>query len=755
MLGAKQPAIETDLLGLLPQSSQSWVEADRILTRRASRAFAVLAGSGDFARAKEAAAVFYTRLGESPELFDTLDFKVDMSAAGEIAAFLHEYRYMLLDGESAALLKAGGEKEFAAEALAWAYGAMTLTDLDKLESDPFLFTERELRYYLEAAKMAGNLNPRDGALSAEFEGKHWVLVRGTLSEAGASLDGSGVRKMYRAAELPPDGAEETAVRFVFSGFPFHSYESAAKARREITVISAVTALLLLLLFLHYFRSPFPVLAILGAAAGSVGSGLAAAFLVFRSVHILTLVFGSTLIGISVDYAIHYCVRRFKLPGEGRRALVKSVTLSFASSLICFLAFLFAPYAALRQFAVFAAAGLASSCATVMCLSFGFWDDGAKRAARQPRRIFFFCDIRGPFRALKKAAAPVLAAILLAALAILILNPPSIKNNIRSLYSVPAKLREWERIASGVLGYVSSGAYGVVSGNSPEEALQREEVFRALLEERTETRFLGASRFLPSARTQEEHYRAAERLLPLGEAQFRALGFQDAPDRDAAWRSDFAAKAGQYVRLADLPAGLGGALSSLLFEGAADTGWYAVILSEDGGFNAAAARDLAAEYDWADAVNKTEDISAELDALTRYMLALLAAAFALILAGLFVLYRGRAALKTAAVPAAGILTALALHALLGASLSFFTAAGLALVLGLGLDYIFYLRESVEEKTRGADAAVVLSFVTTALSFGALLVSSFPPVRLLALTVFPGLTAAFIFAFFLREKPKSAA
>jgi predicted exporter len=135
-----------------------------------------------------------------------------------------------------------------------------------------------------------------------------------------------------------------------------------------------------------------------------------------------------------------------------------------------------------------------------------------------------------------------------------------------------------------------------------------------------------------------------------------------------------------------------------------------------------------------------------------MLALLAAAFALIFAGLFALYRGKPALKTAAVPAAGILAALALHALLGEPLSFFTAAGFALVLGLGLDYVFYLREGAEEKTRGADAAVVLSFVTTALSFGALLLSSFPPVRLLALTAFPGLTAAFVFAFLLREKPK---
>jgi predicted exporter len=73
-------------------------------------------------------------------------------------------------------------------------------------------------------------------------------------------------------------------------------------------------------------------------------------------------------------------------------------------------------------------------------------------------------------------------------------------------------------------------------------------------------------------------------------------------------------------------------------------------------------------------------------------------------------------------------------------------GLLLVIGLGLDYIFYTVES-ENKTEGkthTSMAIFLSFATTALSFGALVLSSFVPAHIFGVTVFSGLCAAYIFA-----------
>jgi predicted exporter len=89
------------------------------------------------------------------------------------------------------------------------------------------------------------------------------------------------------------------------------------------------------------------------------------------------------------------------------------------------------------------------------------------------------------------------------------------------------------------------------------------------------------------------------------------------------------------------------------------------------------------------------------------------------------------------------------------LGFFSAAALILVFGLGLDYIFYMIEkNREENAKLTRLAVVLSFLTTALSFGALALSSFAPVHIFGLTVLAGLSAAFIFAMLLQDRVKDA-
>ena len=79
------------------------------------------------------------------------------------------------------------------------------------------------------------------------------------------------------------------------------------------------------------------------------------------------------------------------------------------------------------------------------------------------------------------------------------------------------------------------------------------------------------------------------------------------------------------------------------------------------------------------------------------------------------------------------------------ISFFPITALVLVFGLGLDYIIYAVEGSGQKSSLNSFAILLSFVTTALSFGALALSNFPPVHTLGLTVFVGLFTAVVTAF----------
>jgi len=83
--------------------------------------------------------------------------------------------------------------------------------------------------------------------------------------------------------------------------------------------------------------------------------------------------------------------------------------------------------------------------------------------------------------------------------------------------------------------------------------------------------------------------------------------------------------------------------------------------------------------------------------------------------------------------------------------FFPVAAFIPVFGLGLDYIFYMTgKKPPETSRLTLIAVILSFLTTLLSFGALAASSFVPVHEFGLTVSAGLLAAFISAMLLARR-----
>ena len=86
---------------------------------------------------------------------------------------------------------------------------------------------------------------------------------------------SGVKKIYEYAESVKSGLKNleseknSEIEFIYSGVPFHSYESSSKAQSEITVISTVSMILVILLCFFVFRNLLPVGFSVGAILISV------------------------------------------------------------------------------------------------------------------------------------------------------------------------------------------------------------------------------------------------------------------------------------------------------------------------------------------------------------------------------------------------------------------------------------------------------------------------------------------------------
>jgi predicted exporter len=563
--------------------------------------------------------------------------------------------------------------------------------------------------------------------------------------------------------------EETVpgLEIYFSGIPFHSYESSSNAQREISFISTVMLFVILALFIFVFRSPLPVLSSLLAVIISLTMAAATALLVFREIHILTFVFGTTLIGIGVDYSVHFFIHWKGNPAlkDGyaiRSHISKSMIVCFISSQICFFVFLFAPFPILRQFAVFSMAGLLSSFLTSYCLyPLLKVPDDKKRILRffttnqhEPTRTTEKHDGTGSWCLcgswLKKYIRLLLFATLaIAALGVIVFSRGvKIHNDITSLYTMSTFMLESEKRAAMVLDQGSAPWYFIVSGDTPNETLENEQTLLLRLEEEISrgnlASFLGTSVFVPSETRQRETYEAMKALLPLAGAQYEYLGFP--PEYAAVFFGEFAA--GERFCLpehAPQSAGI-----SNLWIGEAGGKFYSCVLLFHPE-NEETFRAVAGEFDFVHFINKAQDIGRDLDTLTRTMAFIFLAAFIAISVLMFFVYPMRDSLRICAVPLFLVLSTLAVLTAAKIPLGFFSAAALVLVFGLGLDFIIYMSgRKAKSSNNPTSLAVLISYLTSLLSFGALGLSSFVPVHIFGLTVSVGLSAAFISTMLLAGK-----
>jgi len=749
--------VNTLLFDMLPRSNQSRaaMKADAILGEKSGREIVILAAAPEFEDAKKGAAMLYAEFEHSSD-FENISFYFDSSVMAEFAGWLYDYRFVIAGKETLALLESGGAEEIARDALASAFGAFNFFPLTNIESDPFLLTERRMGEFISSSLLAGgSLGIKDDVLAAQNDGAWYVLLRLTLAPQAASLraDRNAVGKIYAAA--PVIKGNLPGLEFYFSGIPFHSYESASGAQREISLISTVTVIIILLMFLYAFRSPLPVLYSVMAAGASLILAAAAALLACREIHIITFVFGTTLIGTCVDYSAHFFVHwkgntALKSGADIRRHISKSVIMSFISTEICFCIFLFAPFPILKQFAVFSMAGLLSSFLTCFCIypRLKIPEENKRKFTLFENKIF----LRLRNTSLPKFAKPAFAAaLLLAALTLLAFNASSVKieNNLSSLYTMSPALLESEKTAARVLDYGSAGWYFIVAGANPEEMLENEERLTARLEKEIQKgnlgSFLGTSVFVPSRQKQEKTYNAMKALLPLVPAQFEYLGLP--PGYARAFEDDFAAA--RYCLPGSAPS-ITGIAKLWTGENGVNGNCYSCVLplkpKDEAVFRA-----VAEEFDFVYFINKAKDISRDLDTLTKTMLFFFLAAYIVISVVVCIVYPLRDSLKICAVPPVPALAALTVLAVNKIPLGFFSVAALVLVFGLGLDYVFYIIGTKHAEERPlTPLAATISFLTTLLSFGALVLSGFTPVHIFGLTVSAGLGAAFIFAMLLQSK-----
>ena len=738
LLGVQpQLKVETDLLKLLPQERDAAVDA--LIARSADRytnRFVYLVNAGEFDATATLAHQLAAQLRAAPGV-RAVELEASPEALEQLNASYAPHAGWLLSARQRTLLRTVPQQLLAQAQMAL-YSPAGWARRTRLADDPLGLLDG---FLVEAAPNTGRVLPRDGVLSVSDGADTWVLVVGQLVGSPYSSD---VKVQAAAAiDAADDLLAQTSAKVQRTGVVFHALHAAEQANWEMTWFGAgdISAALLVLLLL--FRALTPVL--LPQLVLAVG-GVAAVSMchwVFGPVHALTLVFGVSLIGLAVDYGAHYAADQLRdprgwKPPQALPHVAPSLLLSVAATVLAYGALAAAPLPALRQMALFTATGLIISALGVLAV---FPVLLRPSPATQMERLARFAE-RLRAAALRASAAlsrPLVLALVLL-FAVFGLLRLHFNDDVRLLAQSPLALQQQEQDSRRLLGNLPDSPYFLLRAANAEALLQAEEALRVQLDAAIADGALGnyaaLSRALPSlAQQAADHALLARTVYATDGAldQFaKILGWPQTST--AAQRAHFETSTPQ--RATDWLASPAATGTDALWLGTTGQGVASQILlygSKD------AARLAALAGGSVHYIDRVAEISRQLTHFRHSALTWLAAAL-LAYTGLIALrYGGRDALKVAAVPAASALLTLAVFGWLGIVGNLFHVLGLLLVLGLGLDYAVFIRES-----RAAPAtllAVSLSALTTLLGFGLLAFSRTPFIASLGLTLALGIALTY--------------
>lgn len=740
-----QTALDTDLFSLLPPSrvSSQIAAAERAVSEKQNSGVFILVAHADFDRARSAALYLSGELESDPGVA-RVTAEISDDIYRDMQEFFFTYRYFFMTDNTVRAVREN-PRVFADNAKARAFMPFTVSSLENLDRDPFLLVESRAQEFIEQTLRKGtSLSPRSGVLWTEHEGLHYVLVTAELENAG-NLSHSSVPVIYALQNSLADA--DPGLRFYNSGVQFHSYESASRTQREITIIATVSLLFIALLLLLVFRSIRVFLLALFSIAAASATAFCITSLFFGRIHLLTISFGTSLIGVSIDYILHYNAAAHFHNRKKRGvspAVLAQIALGLSTTVISYSILVFSQFPILKQMAVFSVSGLISVFLSVVFLFPCF-----AITKRSPHYHLFSLSaklLNGYSRvaALTRKKKAVIVAVCIAA-AVPAWFMLDVDNNLRNFYSMPAHLLESEKVSAEIINHGANGSYYIIEGSSAQDVLMREESLCTKLDGAVKDgvigSYLGTSQYLPSIEKQHESWKTfGEYLLPLASEQYEAFGFETAQAGDLS--IDWNDAEGHYL---DSETFFSYGISSIadnFWIGRIGEHWYSVVMPLHVA-DSPSLMSLSAGMPGVNLINKTEEIRSSLNGISLSRLALLFAAYCLIVLLLSAVFSFRRAIVISRGPLLSIVFTVSFLSYIGVPLNFFSVTAMVLILGMGIDYSIFLENSKGDKSVPF-FAVMLCMMTTVLSFGTLSFSSFAPVGTFGLTLLIGILFSFIIA-----------
>jgi predicted exporter len=678
--------------------------------------------------------------------------------------FLFKHRYLLSDAVSAQRFSPQGLHAAIVDTVETLTSVTGLAVKELLPRDP----TGELLHVIDQLSSSAAPATRDGVWVSPSGNRTLAVAQTTAlgSDSDAQEQALGaIRAAFAAASAASTSPANAAV-LKLSGPSVFAVAARAKIETAALRLSLISSVLVVTLLLAVYRSlPALGLGLLPVASGAL-VGIAAVALGFGAVHGLTLGFGITLIGESVDYSIYFFIQSRHLPENvgqesWQRRWWPTVRLGMLTSVCGFASLLPSGFPGLQQLGLYSISGLICAALVTRFVL----------PALLPR-TFAVHDVTPVGKTIAAALGPVAhlrrgtvvaAALLLALLAalILFLHRGSLWNReLSALSPVPLEEQNFDAELRAELGAADVRDLIIVSGPDLESILRGAELAVRALAPLLDAKIIGSidspASFLPSMAAQEARRDGLPNAAQLRDNLRQALaGVGISQDRLQPFLEDVeATRHGPFLSARDLRG------TSL------NTGFESMILHQKQRWDAllplhaAAAgqeidlQEVAAALERASlSAARVLDLKRESDVLyadylgeaIRLSLAGFAAVAVLLLAAL---RSPRRVLQVLSPLILSVLVVAAGLALCHVQLTILHLVGMLLIVAVGSNYALFFDRQSHAAERGAQpltlASLAIANASTVIGFGLLSFSGVPVLVALGCSVAPGALLALLFS-----------
>jgi predicted exporter len=749
-LGWGQWQIETNILSLLPNDSQAQASQKHDIQQAKSALFQQANQRVLVAISGEQAIPAYQQLAKTISTFDGIENEaMAVPDIKDIIAFYQPYRDSVMTADYQALLADTASATLTEPRVTLsAPQAINNFVLGKLTqvSDPFVSGSLAIAPRLNLADFLAtglaqlqSFETEQGIIVVNQNGsKHYIMP------IKVAVDGFSVKQTQAFSQQLQAEFKTLAAQFdvdvIYSGVLFHTAESSQQAEFEMSTFGVISLLAVLLMILAVFRSAKPVNLALMVLAISVVYGLTAVVTLFNQLHLLTLVFAVTLIGIVIDYCFHAFVslsvssnsnsNSSRKSQGGIKSIRSALCLGFITTALGYAALIMSPLSLLSQVAVFMIFGLLGALLTVLLLLPYLNLNG--KISVTPSVWILTDKLNVWLSRLHQQRRVILVVLSVGLVSAVVIDDINFNDDIRLLNSSPAFLIDNEINMAKLMGYQHSQRI-VISADDSETLLQRQESLLTQLATQPDLTVKSMASLLPSIAKQQANHD----LLSDAEQQqvfqqgLAILGLTDTVDEFKPLTLD-AFNSGPLQALS--------AVYIYQYQVSDDNEKYALWVETSGiALNSELQQWIAEQADMS-IDNKPAEVTAALSHYRQALFLLFAGAIVVVTIVLcirFGLAQGLLGLLSIVLSAGG---ALLLTQLSLGHLNIFNLLAVLLILALAIDYVIFYQEHGLQ--RNTVLAITLSAISSALVFGVLALSVTPAVESFGLTVMFGILLVFL-------------